>query len=298
MSENQEIQDTLQQLNDEDENVRSQAALSLGWIGDEEVIEPLINILQNDESPKVRANAAMAIGQLGSEKAINSLLHSLNDTDHNVRGMAVYSLGLMKSFDAIQPIIQIMQNDPDKETRIAAIDSLSQISDSSVIDSMVKIFVSEENNEIKSEIKKALIKICDQNDIKDLDERIEQCSDVQEVLYDDQLKSEREEILDELKKKELEQKRIEQIHIILEKLPSMLDLTIHEEIISYENICQYFDCDDVTLERAFVKFPKTNYKIELIPEKKSFKILKPQAQLSDEAIEKIRLLRKKMGMTW
>jgi len=62
LSENQELIDALNSLKDEDENMRSHAALSLGWIGEGEIVEPLAKVLLNDLSSKVRANAAMSLG--------------------------------------------------------------------------------------------------------------------------------------------------------------------------------------------------------------------------------------------
>lgn len=299
MVDNPEVKDALEQLHDEDENIRSQAALSLGWVGDEEVIDPLIDALENDSSPKVRANAAMSLGQLGVDQAIKPLVNSLNDSDYNVRGMAVYSLGLMKSQEAVEPLIEIMRNDPDKETRVAAIEALSQIGDKEAYKPLVYLIVTEENTDILQEAKKSLEKICEIHDITDHEEFIQKIKSEYEDFNKKKLQEqEKEKVKEDMKRSLLEKKRKDQIEIILERLPSMLEYAIHEEVITFDHACQYFDCDEVTLELALEKITNDNFTLKIDSKKKAFMVLKPQSQLSEEAKEKIKLLRMKLGINW
>jgi HEAT repeat protein len=53
----------------EDAAVRSQAARSLGLIGDTRAIDPLADVLADDDDDQVRASAAWALNQVGTERA-------------------------------------------------------------------------------------------------------------------------------------------------------------------------------------------------------------------------------------
>jgi len=294
----QEIEDALNQLKDQDEDIRSQAALSLGWVGEEEVVEPLILALENDPSPKVRANAAMSLGQLGDKRAIDFLIGALKDLDSNVRGMVAYSLGLMKVDEALNPLMEILNDDPDKETRIAAADSIGQIGDLKSLNFLIRIFVQEENEDLKLEVKNSINKIGQIHKIDNIENIIQQ-EVKHKVEYIEQRKqSERERILEDIEREEKASKRLEQIEIISAKLPPMLEFAIHDETITYEKVCQQFDCDDITLELALNEMPKIGFDIEINSIDRLFKVLKPQAELSDEAKEKIKLLRRKFGIEW
>ena len=333
MSKKQEIEDALEQLKDEDENVRSQAALSLGWIGEEEVVEPLILTLENDPSAKVRANAAMALGQLGDERSIDFLIAALHDKDSTVRGMVSYSLGLMKVKEAVDPLISLVKNDPDKETKIAAADSLGEIAEVYSLKSLARIYVQEDNESVKNQIEETINKICKAHNIKNLAEIIQEIESNEEeeieAIEEEQIIETREEITEEAREKterekilekieeeekqklaerkriieqieqeELAKKRHEQIEIITAKLPPMLEFAIHDEIITYDRICSHFDCDDITLELSLNEMPKVGFDIEIHSIERYFRVLKPQTELSDEAKEKIMLLRRKFGIDW
>jgi HEAT repeat protein len=58
----------LQNLNSDNAEIRSQAAITLGQLGDEEAIPSLCQTLLNDINPEVRRQAAEALGKLASQK--------------------------------------------------------------------------------------------------------------------------------------------------------------------------------------------------------------------------------------
>ena len=300
MANNNEIKETLLQLQDEDENIRSQAALSLGWVGESEVVDPLIKALLNDESSKVRANAAMSLGQLGYEEAVDSLIKSMKDEDHSVRGMSVYSLGLMKAKSALIPLIEVLKTDPDREARIAAADTLAQIGEEEAIQPLVYFFINDHNKDVRSEAKDSFEKLAKIHGINnkaiELLIKKEEAEKIKREIKIHQ--KEREKIISSMQDKEIERKRSEKIATIVLELPSQLDYAIHNEEISYEVICNQFDCDDITLELALNQMPKVHFEIEIDSINRKFRVLKPQAELSDEAKLKIKLLRKKFGITW
>jgi hypothetical protein len=53
----------------DDPQIRSQAALALGRIGDEKAVPALSHVLTTDQNPEVRRNAAEALGMIGSQEA-------------------------------------------------------------------------------------------------------------------------------------------------------------------------------------------------------------------------------------
>lgn len=117
--------------NDSEPDVRYNAILSLGNLGDLRAFETLVNILENDseEKGKNRAAAANALTKLEDERVVEPLINALEDPDQQVRVNAVSMLGEIGNQKAVDPIIDILQS-PDKtsqDTRIAAIGSLTSL---------------------------------------------------------------------------------------------------------------------------------------------------------------------------
>ncbi|MCP4135724.1 MAG: HEAT repeat domain-containing protein [bacterium] len=59
-------------LDDDRENVRSEATVALGYIGEETAVEALNKVLLNDESANVRYAAFLATLRIGSKKSIET----------------------------------------------------------------------------------------------------------------------------------------------------------------------------------------------------------------------------------
>ncbi|NHJ46777.1 MAG: hypothetical protein FK733_03215 [Asgard group archaeon] len=299
LSKESEIQEALDQLSDPKETVRSQAALSLGWIGDEEVIDPLVNALKSDSSPKVRANAAMSLGQINDERAKEPLIASLSDRDPFVRGIVIYSIGLMKITEALQPLIDVLTIDMDKEARMAAAESLAQIGEKDAIESLIRAYVSESEADVKNEIKASLTHLTQAHGITNLEERlkIEEKNQIKLEIREQEKK--RNEILESISKGEMEAQRREIIANINEELPKMLEYAIHNEDISFDPLCQRFGCDDFTLEFALTQLiddKKINIKVN--SSTRNLTVFKPNVELSTEAQEKLKLMRRKFGINW
>jgi len=85
------IDQLLQDLKDQNEIVRSQAAGGLGHLKSEKAVEPLIRALK-DNHAYVRHGAAWALGEIRSAKAIDPLRKALNDLDEVTRGKAAEAL--------------------------------------------------------------------------------------------------------------------------------------------------------------------------------------------------------------
>jgi HEAT repeat protein len=103
-------------LKDEDSDVRYYAAYALGNMGEEakEAIPALISALK-DEDSYVRFNAAGALGNMGKEakEAIPALISALKDEDSNVRSNAAYVLGNMgkEAKEAIPALIFALKDE-------------------------------------------------------------------------------------------------------------------------------------------------------------------------------------------
>ncbi len=121
LGENDEvIGELLAQLQDENSDVRSNAAIALGNLknSSEKVINSLLALLQ-DENSDVGGSAAEALVELNidSEKVINSLLALLQDKDFSDYWSAANTLKELgkKSHDILPTIIQWMEQHQDSE---------------------------------------------------------------------------------------------------------------------------------------------------------------------------------------
>jgi hypothetical protein len=82
------VQPIADQLEADDESVRSRAARALGMIGDTRAIYPLSSTLGDDESEQVRASAAWALNQIGTERALDALTDYADDDAYLVESEA------------------------------------------------------------------------------------------------------------------------------------------------------------------------------------------------------------------
>lgn len=107
-----------------DWDVRKSAIVALGKIRDERVLEPLMQQLRNDEFMEDATDALVNLG----EPALPGLIKALKDKEELVRKQAVIALGRIKSPEAIDPLIEMLQN-KDWFTRLTAAAALEAIGD-------------------------------------------------------------------------------------------------------------------------------------------------------------------------
>ena len=107
-----------------DWDVRKSAIMALGKIRDERVLDPLMQQLRNDEFMEDATDALVNLG----EPALPGLIKSLKDKEELVRKQAVIALGRIKSPEAIDPLIEMLQN-KDWFTRLTAAAALEAIGD-------------------------------------------------------------------------------------------------------------------------------------------------------------------------
>jgi HEAT repeat protein len=111
-------------LREGDGNLRWGAAIALGKIRDPRAIEPLIRALA-DKYENVRAESASSLAAIG-KPASGPLLHFLKFSDGPARLEVVTALGELHDTDAIQPLIQMLENAGDDERKAIA-DALDAI---------------------------------------------------------------------------------------------------------------------------------------------------------------------------
>ena len=118
------VEDLIGDLDDGDWQVRAEAAMALGEIGDERAVDPLVEALKDDVR-EVRLNAAWALGETGDERAIDPLVAALNDQVREVRCVVAIALGKIGDERAIGPLKEALK----EEDEVASIVSGEALGD-------------------------------------------------------------------------------------------------------------------------------------------------------------------------
>lgn len=92
---------------EKDHNVRQSAAWSLGEVGDERAVEPLIEAL-NDRK-RVREVAARALGEIGDARAVKPLIKVLQSGNWEVSGTSAKALGKIGDERAVQALVETLE---------------------------------------------------------------------------------------------------------------------------------------------------------------------------------------------
>ena len=108
-------------LNSGNSSIRINTVEILSWIGDIDIIEPIIQTL-NDKNSQVRNAAADALLEMG-EPAIELLVKKLNVDESFVRYRAIQALRRFQDANVIEPLIQALK-DQDTDVRISAVEAL------------------------------------------------------------------------------------------------------------------------------------------------------------------------------
>lgn len=107
--------------------VRSSAAKKLGEIKSKKAVDILIQTLKNDNDANVRNEAIIALGKIGDPKAVDSLLSAVNIAD--TEGIAMISLTQIKGPEAADAFIRHLE-DLDTRKKEVAIDCLGRMGSS------------------------------------------------------------------------------------------------------------------------------------------------------------------------
>ena len=120
-----EIEIQIDLLKDSDWVVRREAVITLGEMGDERCVDPVLSALR-DGDWQVREVAIEALGQIGSP-AIDGLVRLLRDWD--IRRYALMALGKIKDERVLDPIITHLKSD---EFHEYATDALVEIGEPAI----------------------------------------------------------------------------------------------------------------------------------------------------------------------
>jgi len=120
--------------NTEDEDIRKQAAATLGKIdpGNPQVITALVKLIENTEDEDIRREAAESLGKIDPEnpQAIAALVKVIENNEYeNARFWAAESLGEIDPGNpqAIAALVKLIENTEDEDIRREAAESLGKI---------------------------------------------------------------------------------------------------------------------------------------------------------------------------
>jgi HEAT repeat protein len=123
------VESVIEALNHNDEDVRECAAEALGKLGDQRAVEPLIAVLNDEEETEsVHREAAHTLGKLGDKRAIIPIIATLNDDIPVVRENAAFLLGELGDKCAVEPLTTVLKNDDEETVRRAATIALQKLS--------------------------------------------------------------------------------------------------------------------------------------------------------------------------
>lgn len=118
--------------------VRAEAAISLGRVGDNRAVDPLIEAL-GDGNSDVRAAAAQSLGKIGDPKAVEPLIVILryDDTYSLSRKQAIWALGMIGDARAVDPLISVLNNSGHPDTQALAAEALGKIGDPRAVNPLI-----------------------------------------------------------------------------------------------------------------------------------------------------------------
>ena len=123
----EEIESLIQDLADQNVSVKVNAVKTLVEMG-ESAVDPLIQALEND-NPEVRENAAHALGKIGDERAVESLIELLCDGNKEVKYAARDALANIGE-PALNPLIRYIYDQnksiPSREQAIVALGRIGE----------------------------------------------------------------------------------------------------------------------------------------------------------------------------
>ncbi|NHJ04031.1 MAG: HEAT repeat domain-containing protein [Candidatus Heimdallarchaeota archaeon] len=201
------VDDYISELVDWDDTTREEAAKALGEIGDEIVIDPLLQALKEDESEDVRASAALAlgkfdnyegipqklgeiisqetspivriaiansIGEIGNKSAAKLLIPVLeNEESFWVREAIIEALGKAYSKDFTELLLKYLKDDDSEEVRVQAANALIKNPHDEILDNILQAFKQEESDEVKSHIAELIAEIPNIKSVEVLTEALE-----------------------------------------------------------------------------------------------------------------------------
>lgn len=148
---------------DEDFQLKINAAAGIGLIGKSCYIPTLLNIANETEIADLKNNCVNAIRTIVSrtidkcEIDGKTLLPLLKDENETIKAMAADALGLLRSKDAVEPLVSIAKNKEEKVlARLYAIEALGTIGDKKAADTLLKVLKTDKEHKLRSKAASAL----------------------------------------------------------------------------------------------------------------------------------------------
>jgi HEAT repeat protein len=120
------VQDTrliapfMEALNDPDSTVRANVVGGLGTNRAHQATDALIAILQNDDNEIVRERAVTALAQIGDERVLEPLMDAVDDASAFVRNRAIYVLGASGASQVVDVLIEALDHKQASTQGVAA----------------------------------------------------------------------------------------------------------------------------------------------------------------------------------
>jgi len=128
-------------------------------------------------------NAARVLKEFNDSHAMDILLNTLKDQNDERRAIAANTIGRLGNLKAVEPLIQILKNDPFNEARQWAAQSLGWLKSVEAVESLIKALWADKDNKVRGEAAHALGEIQDRKVIKPLIELLENHDEDISVQY-------------------------------------------------------------------------------------------------------------------
>jgi len=125
-------------LDDASPDVRYMVALSLGRLGAQEAVDPLMELVRGDAEIMPRQAAVAALGEIGDARATEVLLEALVDELPDLRFQATSALTQVNPTAAALPLRRVL-GDADAEVRASAAAALGDLGDGHAADDLCEL---------------------------------------------------------------------------------------------------------------------------------------------------------------
>jgi HEAT repeat protein len=139
------IDPLLEMINHEVRDLRIYAVQSLGLIGEQRVLTPLLNLLNSEPDAFVKATLVKGIARVGGVQLIPILARYLKDPDGRTRANTVESLEIIGDPKIIKFLVPLLQ-DPSSRVKANAVKVLSKFGKSNMLEHLEEMLKSDDDN--------------------------------------------------------------------------------------------------------------------------------------------------------
>jgi twitching motility protein PilT len=140
------VEPAIELLDDEDEEIRALAIFVASLFEDARVVPALISRLQ-DQDWWIRISTADSLGRLGDERAVEPLIAALTDKD--VRWAAVEALGRLADPRSLKPLAELLR-DRDADVRIEVLLALRKFDHPGVLSVVEQVATKDPHRSVRS----------------------------------------------------------------------------------------------------------------------------------------------------